>query len=66
MAKIPEEITVGVVTKVMTCIGWVIIDDEEKCYNDRVYYRYSIAERVCSLYGGGYRVKPIYIEETPK
>jgi hypothetical protein len=64
MAKIREEVIAGVVTKVMRCIGWVVINVEERCYNEKVYSSYSMAKRVCDLYGKEqYEVKPIYIEE---
>lgn len=67
MAKHVDELTVGIVTKVMTHIGYVVINSEGSCYNGKVYPTFALANRISNLYGkGDYTVKPVYIEESPK
>lgn len=64
MAKQIDELTVGIVTKVMTHIGWVIFEEGE--LTSSVIEDYTTADRIGSLSGRDYTVKPVYIEESPK
>lgn len=67
MAKQVSELTVGIVTKVMTQIGWVLINKAGKPYAGRkIYTSYGIANRVRIDAEVELEVKPVYIEETPK
>lgn len=70
MAKIPEELTIGIVTKVMTHIGYVVSHKEHPSRDKRVY---PSVEQAVADWGGketmdkrNLEVKPVYIEESPK
>ena len=66
MAKHIDELTVGIVTKVMTRIGYGCFLGNGKLVNSLVFETYEQAKRRADESCMDLEVKPVYIEESPK
>lgn len=67
MAKMPEEITVGIVTKVMTHIGYGVFTKKQGVQIIKIVYKTrEEAEAFVESSIFNLEIKPLYIEESPK
>jgi len=66
MAKQIDQLTVGIVTKVMTHIGYGVFTERGKLLNGQVFKTLEEASNRSDTVKIKNTVKPVYIEETPK
>jgi len=63
MAKMIDKITVGVVAKTMTLLGYVLIDrDYQPLRGKPIYTSYGVANRVRIKSNSDLRIREVYIE----
>ena len=66
MAKQIDELTVGILTKVMTHIGYGVFTERGKLLNGQVFKTLEEASVRSDSVLIKNTVKPVYIEESPK